>query len=120
MDVSAVSSGSTSVNRSQRRPLSLSRPISRAAGRYHTAPVLVSMCWKGPPRTAIVPNMQTEEDLPIRKKEAEGIPRNLERLSVDVLKQYIKELDEEKKRAKAEIEARGGALAAAESVFQKS
>lgn len=62
--------------------------------------------------------MHVDDDIPV-PKEPEGIPRNLEPLSVDALRQYLVELGRERGRVEEEIARRGGAQKAAESVFRK-
>ncbi|TVQ83759.1 MAG: DUF1192 domain-containing protein [Micavibrio sp.] len=56
------------------------------------------------------------DDLP-RKKEATEFPRNLEKMSVGELKEYIEELKAEIARAEADMKQKEGAASLADSVF---
>jgi uncharacterized small protein (DUF1192 family) len=54
----------------------------------------------------------------IKKPEKNSINRNLEMLSLHELTQYIKDLEEEIERVRADILRKKGVLSAAESLFK--
>ena len=63
--------------------------------------------------------MHIDDDIPA-PKEPEGLPRSLEKLSVDALRHYLVELGRERERVESELARRDGAQAAAESVFRQA
>ncbi|RCK21902.1 hypothetical protein TH8_17350 [Thalassospira profundimaris] len=59
-----------------------------------------------------------EEDLGIVSKREFGLPRNLDGISVESLKEYRTALEQEIKRVDAALEHRKGAHAGAEALFK--
>lgn len=57
-----------------------------------------------------------DEDLP--KKKSNEFPRNLDSMSIEDLKEYIGELEEETKRVEQNIKAKAESQAAADSFFK--
>lgn len=62
--------------------------------------------------------MFADED--IKPQKAEGLPRNLENLSVAEMQEYIAELKLEIFRTEAEIERRSGHKNVAEALFKRA
>ncbi len=58
-----------------------------------------------------------DEDLP-KTKDSNSFPRNLELLSVAELEEYMKDLEEEKKRVQDDISKKKASQDAAASIFK--
>ncbi len=61
--------------------------------------------------------MFLDDDL-AREKHPQTFPRKLDGMAVEHMREYIRELEEEIAKVKAEIDKRGGAKAQAESLFK--